>query len=771
MNRNSTDNGQDIQGQEHHITINSSLLRRANIFNTPSTPSSSPSPKTRSFSFESDSASDSGSSTSPLLQPSPNTLRHKRSFSDDNDNHTTAQSKVPHRGGRQRKLSLVHIHFFRLTWCVAVILGEKASFWGMVYRCSWPENASWDKSDSALKERYRIAIVSDPQLTDWYSYKQTGLALWLTEFYTDLFMRRSFRRLHNHLQPDAVLFLGDLMDGGRDTMDPDLFARNQDRFMETVFDSKTTAWNELPIVIDKDGTEQDVMDDEPWLDIDLLRAERATMPSKQGKHFKQHEGSANTTDENINITGQFKQVTKVPADSRERHAIRAAGKSLRLYVAGNHEYGFGDTLIRKAVVRYKQEFGSVNYEVLVGNHSLVVLDTLALSSSIPSIREESQAFLSKIGREGPLAPRILFTHVPLHRPETTYCGDAREASRLIMDSHGEQYQNMVNASLSREILRKIQPDMIFSGDDHDWCEIAHSMYGTVTPEVTLPTFSFAQGIRQPGFVMLSLYNPEEVVRNRELVLPPRGQGYPPPSWIGGMKTIKDSSTFAYESCMLPNQLSIYNGYIVLLAVTLACIVVHLLRTTKQAKAWGVGKSDTPIFWWDDPFPPSSASCTPTRHGTKGADGVHPLNMEEVITDLEKTSTTTLTALSTPTGLTTAHMSPKIQHEPFAKSNSASTTSADLGNDEWVWPTLQSTSDTHLLSKTSASSWTGPSPATTSATPMPKRSGPHYGEKQLHHHQQHQHQHRPRPHTLFSFVQENIWPLQKSWFWTLVVWDL
>ena len=249
--------------------------------------------------------------------------------------------------------------------------------------------------------------MSDPQLTDWYSYKQTGLSLWLTEFYTDLFMRRSFRRLHNHLQPDAVLFLGDLMDGGRDTMDPDLFARNQDRFMETVFDSKNTAWNELPIMMDKDDTEQDeAVDDGAWLGVDLLRAQKATRLSNQDKDFEQLGGTANTTDDSINITGQFKQVTKVPADSSERQAIRAAGKSLRLYVAGNHDYGFGDTLIRKAMVRYKQEFGSVNYEVLVGNHSLVVLDTLALSSSIPSIREESQAFLSKIGRGEHMFTRI-----------------------------------------------------------------------------------------------------------------------------------------------------------------------------------------------------------------------------------------------------------------------------------------------------------------------------------------------------------------------------
>ncbi|KAG0034816.1 hypothetical protein BGZ81_002908 [Podila clonocystis] len=580
MIRNSTENGEDIQAQEHYITINSSLLRRANMFKTPT---SSLSAKPRS-SFESDSSSDSGSSSSPLLKSSPNTTHHKP-FSNDHDSYISTQSKGFHRrNGLQCKSSLGRIRVIRLAWCIAVILGEQVSFWGMVYRCSWPENASWDKSDSTLKERYRIAIVSDPQLTDWYSYQQTGLALWLTEFYTDLFMRRSFRRLHNQLQPDAVLFLGDLMDGARDTMDPKLFARNQDRFMETVFDTRNTAWNELPIMIDNEGSEQEeVVDDEDRLCGDLGEGE-ACMKS-QGKEQKDQENDMKATDDDISITGQFKQVTKAPLYSSERRAIRTSGKSLRLYVAGNHDYGFGDTLVRKAMVRYKHEFGSVNYEVHVGNHTLIVLDTLALSSSIPSIREESQEFLSKIGREGPLAPRILFTHVPLHRPETTYCGDAREAKQLILDSYGDQYQNMVNASLSREILRKIQPDMIFSGDDHDWCEITHSAYGAITPEVTVPTFSFAQGIRQPGFVMLSLYNPEELVRNRELVLPTPGRGYPPPTWTGGVKTIKGNSTFDYEACMLPNQLSIYNGYIVLLAVTLGCIVVtHLLQAKKRIEA-------------------------------------------------------------------------------------------------------------------------------------------------------------------------------------------
>ncbi|KAH7048036.1 Metallo-dependent phosphatase-like protein, partial [Linnemannia elongata] len=265
-----------------------------------------------------------------------------------------------------------------------------------------------------------IVIIADPQLTDWYSYKQTGLALWLTEFYTDLFMRKSFARLHRRLQPDMVLFLGDLLDGGRETVaghDRGVYEKNKHRFLDK---------------------------------------------------------------------------------------IRQDGKSARLYVAGNHDVGFGDTLVRQAMKRYKGDFGSVNYEIKVGNHSLVVLDTLSLSSNITSVREESRGFLARMEQEKSKEPRVLFTHVPLFRPETTSCGEAREAQQLILDRNGEQYQNMVNASLSREILRKVQPDMIFSGDDHDWCEMGHSLDGRLTPEVTLPTFSFAQGIKQPGFVVLSL---------------------------------------------------------------------------------------------------------------------------------------------------------------------------------------------------------------------------------------------------------------------------
>ncbi|KAG0196103.1 hypothetical protein BGX33_002085, partial [Mortierella sp. NVP41] len=413
-----------------------------------------------------------------------------------------------------------------------------------------------DRTDGTLKDRYRMAIIADPQLTDWMSYHQSGLVLALVEMYTDIFMKRSFRRLHASLRPDAVLFLGDLNDGGRITND-DTFEKNKGRFLEWVFSTRSSAWNQQPIVTDAVAGEEDVV-------------------NSNARKRKRQELTKEEKVKNVDIPGHYRQRVEAPLDANERESIRRAGKSLRLYVAGNHDVGFGDTLIQSSMARYKQVFGSVNYEVKVGNHSLVVLDTLALSSQVPAIRDESQQFLDHIKQESPTLPRILFTHVPLYRLDTTYCGKERETRQPIMDRKGDQYQNMVSNPLSREILEGIQPDMVFSGDDHDWCEVAHpTMHGNLAPEVTLRTFSFAQGIQQPAFAMMSLFNPDLKAKNIHPVVP-TAQGLPVSNDMitGSVERPSGDTTFMYDECMLPNQMMIYLCYGVLLAVSLNWILIQ-----------------------------------------------------------------------------------------------------------------------------------------------------------------------------------------------------
>lgn len=53
-------------------------------------------------------------------------------------------------------------------------------------------------------------------------------------------------------------------------------------------------------------------------------------------------------------------------------------------------------------------------------------------------------------------------------------------------------------------MRSIKPDVVFSGDDHDYCEITHP--GRIR-EVTVKSFSSNAGVRRPGLQLLSLVPP------------------------------------------------------------------------------------------------------------------------------------------------------------------------------------------------------------------------------------------------------------------------
>ena len=87
----------------------------------------------------------------------------------------------------------------------------------------------------------------------------------------------------------------------------------------------------------------------------------------------------------------------------------------------------------------------------------------------------------------------MLTHVPLYRPPNTDCGPFRQQSRSINQGAGYQYQNLIFESLTNYILDSIKPVLIFSGDDHDYCEIQHGKVDP-TPEVTVNSFSFAMVI-------------------------------------------------------------------------------------------------------------------------------------------------------------------------------------------------------------------------------------------------------------------------------------
>lgn len=177
-------------------------------------------------------------------------------------------------------------------------------------------------------------------------------------------------------------------------------------------------------------------------------------------------------------------------------------------------------------------------------------------------------------------PSILLTHVPLYRVPGTPCGKLREKYPPSVSAQGEdgsiekdmknslpvvagvQYQTVLTPAISSEIVEKVGDiEAVFSGDDHDYCEVIHrgftSRNGGIK-EITLKAISWVAGIRKPGFLMLSLWNPIDAQGNR----------------IGFSEISADNEILKTHLCILPNQGLILKIYVALLGVTLVILFVH-----------------------------------------------------------------------------------------------------------------------------------------------------------------------------------------------------
>ncbi|KAF8244913.1 hypothetical protein K440DRAFT_635521 [Wilcoxina mikolae CBS 423.85] len=206
-------------------------------------------------------------------------------------------------------------------------------------------------------------------------------------------------------------------------------------------------------------------------------------------------------------------------------------------------------------------------------------------------------------------PTVLLTHVPLFREKETDCGPLREKGKSIPIWQGYQYQNVLTPQLSAELLKRTGARYVFSGDDHDACEVEH-MYGPLgkVREWTVKSVSWTMGVRRPGFEMVSLWNPshssspsspppssssspakieetpEELTarlgpaeeRNSEHLAPQ------PPVVHGGEETLQA------HLCFLPDQIHIFLVYAVCAAVTLLVVCVDVWRRPGEAVGNGNG---------------------------------------------------------------------------------------------------------------------------------------------------------------------------------------
>ncbi|KAL8746432.1 MAG: hypothetical protein Q9184_007749, partial [Pyrenodesmia sp. 2 TL-2023] len=191
-------------------------------------------------------------------------------------------------------------------------------------------------------------------------------------------------------------------------------------------------------------------------------------------------------------------------------------------------------------------------------------------------------------------PTVVLTHVPLYRAPGTPCGPLRERfppstkpteegeylendpQNAIKVERGVQYQNVLLPQISNEIIDKVgDVEFVFSGDDHDYCEVVHRGYTSPRGgirEITVKSFSWAMGVRQPGFLMLSLWNPLDKKDRSESPRSPTNPNGDPQ---------QKHPTIQTHLCLLPDQLSIFIRYAILLVITLLALLVSAIRTTRR----------------------------------------------------------------------------------------------------------------------------------------------------------------------------------------------
>ncbi len=243
---------------------------------------------------------------------------------------------------------------------------------------------------------------------------------------------------------------------------------------------------------------------------------------------------------------------------------------------GNHDIGFGETIIYDAWERFQLWFGQSNQILDIGNHSIILLDTISLSHiNNFTINHDSNYLLERLNSNDELSlngfkkPRILLTHVPLYRDNQRQdCGPLRESKNKFPIQAGDQYQTVISHQLTQSILSKVKPVAIFSGDDHDYCHVTHEYspynYGSnilnyddkrISNEFTIKSLSMTNGIKKPAIQLLSLFNDESNININE-----------------------NLNTWQTEICFMPNELKTIKSYLYFLIFELILLIIWIFST-------------------------------------------------------------------------------------------------------------------------------------------------------------------------------------------------
>ena len=450
-----------------------------------------------------------------------------------------------------------------------------------------------------------MVLVADPQLVDPHTYPGRPSFLYsLTIRHTDKYMRRSFATLLDQLVPDSVFFLGDLFDGGREwatgaAKSPDkrwsrygnsMWFNEYDRLSRLFFAPWRNSLASRPSTRDRK-----LVASLPG-NHDLGFGGGIQLPIRQ--RFTTFFGPSNRIDVLGNHT--FVSLDSVSLSAKQEFQMRANHTN----EIWNETEAFLDSVEQNKARLVGRELRAIYGQAEVGllNHSVQDLGYV----------DPTTQWAVDSARVSKNVPTVLLSHIPLFRLPGTPCGPLRERwppssapgerddRNAIAVAFGDQYQNVIAQDLSKEIVAKVgNVRYAFSGDDHDYCEVVHADLGGPAGgvrEVTVKAFSWAMGIRKPGFVMVSLWNP--VDESGDALPRTRGAGE------------TDAGPLQSHLCLLPDQLGVFIRYGLAFGLTLILLALRAVRDP-SASAEAIDLK-SPLLPLSTPSTPGSAAGVPGK---------------------------------------------------------------------------------------------------------------------------------------------------------------
>lgn len=378
-----------------------------------------------------------------------------------------------------------------LTWLIAFISFQYIDPFITISKCSFPKINDDTKTNPNI-QLSKILLIADPQLIDNHTYpKRPSSLLKLSKLTTDNYLYKNYISILNNLKPESIIFLGDLLDNGRESTDQ-YYLEEYKRFYKLFLH-----------------------------------------PASQRK---------------------IQLLTNVP---------------------GNHDVGFADGVTKHSLQRFGEHFGDPNKVIHTLNHDLILFDDVTLTNNEDkSLSESSLKFLDELNDRKLEKTRLVFDHIALWRDPNKYtCGRLRESSKSFPIARGYQFQTVVDEENSLKILKSLKPDVIFSGDDHDYCEIVQSYVDFngkehKTINVNVKSMSMAMGIHRPAVQLLTLYS--EPVKLKE-------------DWKINDQIVKkmgENLDFSYDICYLTNPYVDIISYI-MLAITNGILLLIISSERKK----------------------------------------------------------------------------------------------------------------------------------------------------------------------------------------------